>query len=105
MILDETAVKNLNLKTVEAEETDFEETIFTEDPDDPLDQRVREAWDQLKAEARRQSGNSLKAPLRELEELDVEDSEDAGAVSEEPPCAAPAHGSRRPAQGVSRGHR
>jgi multidrug efflux pump subunit AcrA (membrane-fusion protein) len=28
VILDETAVKNLNLATVEAEETDFEETIF-----------------------------------------------------------------------------
>ena len=28
VILDETAVKNLNLVTVEAEEADFEETIF-----------------------------------------------------------------------------
>jgi hypothetical protein len=42
---------------------DFEDTIFTEDPDDPIDQRVKQAWEHLKTVARIASVKSLKAPL------------------------------------------
>jgi hypothetical protein len=90
---------------------DFEDTIFTEDPDDLLDQRIRESWEELKALARRESVKSLKTPLRRLASGEVvlfDDDDEQDAEDEEAQAASQANkapGSRLPAAGGSHGRR